>query len=386
MKELFVLDNGELGVYIHVPFCAQKCSYCDFYSKVSSPWERREYVFTLLEEIRLQQEFLKQRPIRSVFFGGGTPSLLHPGLLGEVLEALHRYGTFTLSPEITIEANPESATMEFLKGIRSEGFNRLSLGAQSFSDRALREIGRIHNSDEIYRAVDDAVSAGFKNLNLDLMMGLPSQTMEELLDDVKKAVALPLTHISYYSLILEKGTGLYDRVAEGEVDLPEEEADRAFYRRAVELLEEQGFFQYEISNFAKEGYQCIHNLNYWKCGDYLGFGPGGASNYGACRFKNVSSYELWRKKVAEGSLAISDEEVLTKRDRRNEWLMLALRLNEGVDIKEFERIFSMDFKKEYSKALQKNMGAGTLMEKEGRIYLTPYGRDVSNTVELDFFI
>ncbi|MDO5713583.1 MAG: radical SAM family heme chaperone HemW [Tissierellia bacterium] len=388
MKEPFVIRNKSQGVYVHIPFCVKKCDYCDFYSKVGTSWEQKEFERALFQEIDLQRDNLLQLPISSIFFGGGTPSLLPPSFIEKFMEKLQDYGTLLPNREVTVEVNPESGQREYFRSIKRAGVNRVSIGVQSFQDILLERIGRIHNAQKAKESIKIASEEGFTNINVDMMMALPGQRLEDLERDLDILTDQPITHISYYSLILEEGTPLEQRLktVEGQPYLIPEELDRTFYHKVVSTLEDRGFYQYEISNFSKEGYQSIHNMNYWRLGEYVGLGPGASSNIGACRFKNKASYEMWQKKIRSGKLCVGEEEVLTKLDRQNEWMMLGLRLNEGISPKEFTKIFGEDFFKIYAIPLKKNIEGKTLTWNHGRLVLTEKGRDLANQVEMDFLL
>lgn len=382
-------------LYIHVPFCRKKCAYCAFYS-VPLPGGRagadmvKGYLITLLGEMRLWGERLGRCPVETVFFGGGTPSLLPPRAMAGILGAVR--DTFALDPaaEITAEANPESALADgWLFEARSAGVNRLSLGVQSFSDADLVRLGRGHDARTAEAAFVTARSAGFANINLDFMWGLPGepdrpQAQNRWLGQLRRAAELRPDHVSAYGLTLEEGNALAASCRNGEYSLPRENELASMYLAGADFLESRGFMQYEISNYARMGFECRHNLGYWHGADYLGLGPAAASMINGRRWTNPADPLHWRKRVREKSTG-ADAETLDPTNRLKELLMLRLRMNKGLALKEYRLLSGRSFLRDFgdlAELLQKN---GLAASRKGRFRLTRAGMLVSDTILAHFF-
>ena len=377
--------KAELGIYIHIPFCVRKCAYCDFLSTPASEAVWEQYVQALLSEIESKNAGKKDRIVTSIFFGGGTPSLLDVTQTERILSALRR--EFVLSPEaeITTEANPGTLDLEKLAAYRRMGFNRLSIGAQSFDDELLCTLGRIHTAADFRACYAWARQAGFKNINIDLMAALPGQTREGFCAALKEAVALAPEHLSVYSLIVEEGTPFYDRYEDDvllreqgklPVYLPDEEAERGMYADAEALLGAAGYGHYEISNYAKPGFVCHHNDNCWLRKEYVGFGIGAASLYEECRFTNHRNLERY----VQGDFTPESREVLSLREQMEETMFLGLRRTTGVSAADFARTFGVDMREIYGRQLEKYEAEGLLMIRDGQVFLTERGRDLANYV------
>ncbi|MDD6483206.1 MAG: radical SAM family heme chaperone HemW [Clostridiales bacterium] len=364
------------GIYIHIPFCKSKCSYCDF---VSFPG--REDVFdAYIDAVIREMHEYEGESADTVFIGGGTPTVLGEKQLARLLKAVG--SVFKLSPdtEFTVEANPGTLFADKLAVMLDGGVNRLSIGVQSFDDGELRKIGRIHSAKTAYDTVNTAHKAGFSNISIDLMSALPMQSRKTLLKSLQTALELPLTHISVYSLIIEEGTPLARDFAEGRFSLPDEDEDREMYHMTVELLEKNGFAQYEISNFAKPGYCCAHNIKYWKCREYIGLGAAAHSYIGKTRSFNPSGIEEYISGVKGKGTD------LDRNDEISEFMMLGLRMNEGVSEAEFKARFGEDMRSVFGAVMDKFNRAGATMSEKGRYYLTPYGMDIANTVMCEFIL
>ena len=344
-----------------------------------------EKYFSYLErEINLYENFLREKIIDTVFIGGGTPSSVDEKYIEGFFKILSDF-EFSKDPEITIESNPNSLSREKAESYFSSGINRISIGAQSFNDEILKRIGRIHKSEDIFRAVENARAAGFTNINLDLMLALPSQKFSDIEKSLVEIKNLDLPHISYYSLILEEGTRLYENHIKSPLDFPDESEDREMYHYVVNGLEKIGLHQYEISNFSKKGYKCRHNLTYWKLRDYISFGLSASSNIKSLRYRNFSDFKNYYEALDKNEKPIEFSENLSKNDRMNEYIMMGLRLNSGIDLGEFNKRFEEDFLKNYERETEKNIKLGLIEVKENKIKLREKGRDLSNQVELDFF-
>lgn len=378
------MKTNKISIYIHIPFCESRCHYCDFCSSLLEGSNVEKYFKYLRKEIKLQEDFLRDKIIDTVFIGGGTPSSVDPKFIKEIMEDLSAF-EFSKDIEVTIESNPNSLTLEKAKTYFSSGINRISIGAQSFNEEILKRIGRIHKKDDIYRAIENARSAGFENINLDLMLALPGQKFSDIEESIREVEKLKLPHISYYSLILEEGTKLYRDHEKSPLAFPNEDEDRKMYHYVVNKLEKIGLKQYEISNFAKEGYECRHNMSYWKLRDYISFGLSASSNIGNLRYTNFYDFKDYYEALEKNKSPIVFSENLSKTDRMNEFVMMGLRLNSGVDLDEFNEKFNENFLKIYEQEIEKNLKSDLIILDDNNLKLTEKGRDLSNQVELDFF-
>ena len=370
-------EQEKLGIYIHIPFCRSKCDYCDFYSLAGREDRMDAYQKALLAHLAETAPLAQRYQVDSVYFGGGTPSLYGEKRLRELLGAVRRLYRLEKDGEITLEANPDSVDGRALKGLRRAGFNRLSLGMQSACQEELERVHRPHTTAQTDQAVAAAKKAGFKNLSLDLIYGLPGQTMDSWKATVEHALSLIPQHLSCYGLKVEEGTPLHKRVEGGEV-LPDDDAQADLYLWMVGRLGRAGFGQYEISNFAKPGYESRHNLRYWLTRPYIGFGPGAHSDFGGRRYSFVRDLDAYIQGVLQGGSIIHSEELIPRRERGSEYLMLRLRTSRGIEEWEYRRNYFMDFA-----PLEERLGdfaAQGWAEKtpEGRWRLTPKGFLVSN--------
>lgn len=332
----------KLGIYVHIPFCEHKCDYCDFYSLAGAEEQVSRYQKALLAHMAETAPLAKGWEVDTVYFGGGTPLMLGAKNLIQVLDFLKKRFKVQKDAEITVEANPESVDFHTLRALRRAGVNRLSLGMQSACDSELKAVGRIHDFSQVQAAVQAARKAKLKNVSLDLIYGLPGQTKESWEKTLNAAIALDPEHISGYGLKVEEGTPLARRVAAGET-LPDDDAQADAYLTMVEKLTAAGYGQYEISNFAKEGFPSRHNLKYWTLSPYLGFGPGAHSDFGERRYAFLRDLEGYITAVEGGGRILSEENVIPKRERGSEYLMLRLRTTHGIEEWEYRREFFMDF-------------------------------------------
>ncbi len=366
------------GIYLHIPFCIQKCSYCDFCSLPAvNTTTMEQYTTRLREELHHTASRAQNQIFDTVYFGGGTPTILPPPMLISLLQAVQAHYTLTPDAEITLECNPATADTAAFCALRHAGFNRLSIGAQSFDDRELTALGRAHRAAAIGETVSAAKSAGFENISLDLMYGIPHQTTHSFADSLQKAIALGVEHLSVYSLIVEPGTPFYERRAA--LPLPDEDTLCEMTDLLLSTLERAGYHRYEISNFAREGYRSRHNLHYWSLDDYLGFGPAAHSLWRGVRTghsRNVAAY-------LDGNDIIEPEETLTEQDALEEYVMLRLRLTDGVDKSVFRARFGLDFDQRFGLRAAHYVRAGLLLDTPQRIAFTSRGFDLSNTVLAD---
>ena len=365
-------------LYVHVPFCVRKCGYCAFHSGPFSPEAATFYVREVLREMAEWGRTLGRVRIETVYFGGGTPSLLEPEQIGALLQAAGK--CFALSPdaEITLEANPDSVLRPgFLDSLRGLGVNRLSLGVQSLRDDALAMLGRPHDGAQARRAVRAARQAGFSNLSLDLIWGLPGQTPVAWLEDLRAVVELAPEHVSCYGLSLEEGTPLARRVEQGELVLPDEECGVRMYLDGSEYLESAGYAHYEISNYARPGRESRHNTGYWEGREYLGLGPAAVSTIEGRRWSNPAGLAEYAAQVASGQER-PGEEVLSARTRLEEMVMLSLRTSKGLDLEKFKATTEAEFPWRHP-AVEQLRSSGLACLRAGHLQLTRKGMLVSNS-------
>ena len=367
-----------IAIYIHVPFCARKCAYCDFasFAEREADWDR--YFEILGGEIDAWAERLRAYEVRSVFFGGGTPSLVPAGHIAETLRRLKRCVTFAPGCEITLEANPGTLNPDKLRIYRTGGVNRLSIGAQSFDAELLRSLGRIHTPEQAELAVRMARDAGFANISLDLMYALPGQTVANWASTLDAALSLPLAHVSAYSLIVEDGTEMARRVLAGEARIPDDDTVNEMQRYAVRRLAEAGLLRYEISNFARPGFESRHNLTYWDGGEYLGLGSAAHSLVDNCRFANPP--ELERYLAGERML---DRTERSQADRKEERLMLATRTVRGLDLNRWRADFGESLEESRAAEIRKLENYGLIEISGGFLRLTPMGLELQDSVVLE---
>lgn len=370
-----------IEIYIHIPFCVKKCDYCDFLSGPSGPEEQSDYVQALLREIDAVKEG-KGRSVSSIFIGGGTPSVLDAGFIGEILNRIRNKFQIQNDAEITIEANPGTADYGKLQAYRDYGINRLSIGLQSPDDRELKILGRIHNYEQFLETYKKARKAGFDNINVDLMSAIPDQTYKGWEKNLRTVAELEPEHISAYSLIIEEGTPFAAR----QLNLPDEDTEYNMYEATARILKEYGYKQYEISNYAKRGMACRHNVGYWTRQDYLGFGLGASSLYGKERFSNTADRKKYLENSFSPELIREREPILSREDEMAEFMFLGLRMTEGVARTDFEQIFGCCIEQIYGDVLKKYESMGLLQEKNGRIFLSGAGIHVSNLVMADFLL
>ena len=365
-----------LGIYIHIPFCASKCGYCDFYSCAHQDRLMPRYHNALLRHIRESSEQLSQYYTDSVYFGGGTPSYYGARRICDIFNALKRDALIYTSAEVTVEMNPDSVRRRDLMLLGSEGVNRLSIGAQSANDDLLKLIGRRHSWHQVVQAVRNARAAGFDNLSLDLIYGLPSQTREDWAETLDRAIDLGPEHLSCYGLKLEEGTPMY-REYLGSPFLPDDDEQADMYLYACDTLSRFGYRQYEISNFAKPGFASRHNLKYWLLRDYMGFGPGAASCAGGVRYSYVRSLSEYISGVQNDKTILAEYEEIGLLDRAAEYIMLGLRTVRGISPEEYYRIYRSDFQP-LRELLEEFRVKGWTAEDAGRWHFTPSGFLLSN--------
>lgn len=396
-----MMNKKKLEIYVHIPFCAKKCAYCDFLSFPGNMRMRREYTDKLLEEIRIQSSFVREYQVDTIFLGGGTPSVLDVTDITAIMGTLKEHYDIAPDAEITIEVNPGTVKMEGLVAYREAGINRVSMGLQSADDTELRYLGRIHTYDEFLKSFQRVRMAGFTNVNVDLISAIPGQTPESWRNTLKKTAMLKPEHISAYSLIVEEGTPFYDRYG-GHVemesyemspeerrrlmalpDLPDEDTEREMYYMTRNCLAEQGYERYEISNYARPGFECRHNVGYWTGTGYLGLGLGASSYLEGCRFHNTSDFQSYVSAhlddEAEFCQAVrQDMEQLSVKSKMEEFMFLGLRLTRGVSVEGFITRFGQSIRNVYGGVIDKLEREGLLEHKNGYYRLTERGLDLSN--------
>lgn len=374
----------DLGLYIHIPFCVKKCEYCDFLSWNAGEEERQQYVAALLSEIESYREFAKGYRVSTIFIGGGTPSVLLPKQMEDILQKIYEIFELERRPEITVEVNPGTVDEEKLQCYKENGVNRLSMGLQSVKDEKLRLLGRIHTYQEFVESYELARKAGFDNISIDLISSVPGQTLQEWKEELETAAAQNPEHISVYQLIIEEGTPFYEKYAEHPELLPDEETSREIYLWTGKFLKEAGYEQYEISNYAKPGKESRHNLKYWERGDYLGLGLGAASMVRNIRMSNTKDMRTYLERCDKPKTMREDVQFLEEPRQMEEFMFLGLRKTRGVSKKEFKRIFGREMDMVYEKALHKCLENGMLLEHKDRIFLSEEGTLLSNMVLSEF--
>jgi oxygen-independent coproporphyrinogen-3 oxidase len=378
-------QKKSLGIYIHIPFCLRKCRYCDFLSFAGKDVStQRDYVEKVVQEIGGRRKmYHNEYMVNSIYIGGGTPSLLPPVLIEEILDAVYSLFPVAEDAENTMEINPGTSDRAGLKDFRSAGISRLSMGLQSFDAGMLAWLGRIHQAEQSVRAYEDARKAGFSNVNLDLMFGMPGETMAIWKRDLRQAIALAPEHLSFYSLQVEEGTAVYGDIMEGRATALTDVEDRLMYHYAVETLTDAGYGHYEISNAARPGFASRHNLKYWSMEEFLGIGLGAHSYMKGRRFANTEDWNDY--------MTASDYRIMTSWIHRNtvqenisEYVFLGLRKTDGIDLKSFRRHFGRDFWEIYSEEAEALIRRGLLVHSADNLRLTSLGLDLSNQVFMEF--
>ena len=375
----------KISLYIHIPFCAQKCLYCDFPSFARKDHLRKAYIEALNKEIINLREKHNNLEINTIFIGGGTPSVLESNELECLLKEIAKLN-MAKDIEYSMECNPGNLTEEKLEVMKKYGVNRISMGLQAKQDNLLKGLGRIHNYKTFKENFLLAKKVGFNNINVDLMFGLPNQRLNEWEETLREIISLEPAHISAYSLIIEEGTAFYNLYENDKLKLPTEEEERKMYHLAKKILEENGFNQYEISNYAKEGKECRHNLAYWNMDNWIGVGSAAASYINGKRIKNISSVEEYINSINEKGEAVEEIINNSKNDNMEEFMFMGLRKINGIDENEFKKRFSMNINDVYGEILNKYIGEGLLIRESGRIFLSEKGIEISNIIMADFLL
>ncbi|MBG9980356.1 radical SAM family heme chaperone HemW [Facklamia lactis] len=370
-----------IGLYIHIPFCQKKCHYCDFLTFVDQDDQIEEYIQYLVREISLYGS--QNYALDTIYFGGGTPSYISADQMTRIMQAVYEYFEVLPGCEISIEMNPESVTEEKVTCYLENGFNRFSMGVQSFDDRTLRMMGRLHDEKTVFNKVDLLRRLGIQRLGIDLMFGNPKQDMQVLERDIDCALSLPINHISYYSLMIKDNTPFQRWVLTGQIKILEDEVEREMYHYIQSRLIESGFDQYEISNFAKGGAESRHNKKYWKLENYIGVGLGASSNMDLIRFANYRRFKDYFEKIDQGEFPIQTSEKMNREEREKEYIMLNLRLLKGFKVADINQRFGIDFTSKYAEVLQKHQALGVIDYNEEQVRFTKYGLDIGNQFYLD---
>ncbi len=366
------------GVYIHIPFCIKKCKYCDFNSFSACDEIKEEYLKALFDEM----EEYKGEKVDTIFIGGGTPTVLTSNQIERLLSKINDTFKMSANTEFTVEANPKTVDEEKLLVMKKGGVNRLSIGVQSFIDEELLLIGRIHTSQDAINTIELAKKTGFDNINIDIMTAIPNQTKESLTKTIETAISQNPTHISCYSLILEEDTVLYDEVNSGKITLPKEDTERDLYELANKVLKENGYEQYEISNYAKDGFFSEHNMKYWRMEEYIGLGLSAHSYVNGTRFSNTDDIEKYLARKYRNP----EIQVLSENDKMSEFMFLGLRTIDGVSKTDFLKMFGKSMFDVFDKPINKFKKLGFLIEDGDKIRLSHDAISVSNQIMCEFII
>lgn len=380
MANNICMSDGK-ALYIHIPFCAKKCRYCDFPSYSGKDTLMQQYIRALHDEIIS----FKGTKFQTIYIGGGTPTYLSINgwkFIGDALNELD----IEKDAEFTVEGNPGTFSSEKLKLLAQIGVNRLSIGLQAWQDNLLKTLGRIHSIEDFINAFTMARNEGFNNINIDLMFGIPNQTMEMWNETLKNVVNLNPEHISCYSLIIEEGTPFFEEYKRGKLNLPDEDIERGMYEESIDFLRKNGYIQYEISNFSKPGRECRHNIIYWTMHPYVGCGSGAHSYNNGCRYFNFSSIEGYIKKIKESGSAVVEKHFNTYEDELEEFIFMGLRMNKGISLKEFEKRFNKDIFDVYGMQIKKFLGNKLLILENDMLFFSERGMEVSNSVMCEFIL
>lgn len=372
------------ALYIHIPFCKSKCYYCDFNSRAGIEHLMAPYFKALESEMEMYAPEMKEYTLSTVFIGGGTPSLADPALISALMKSIGQNFSLENNTEVSIESNPGTLSFEKLKTYRESGINRLSVGLQAWQKHLLKDLGRIHTPEDYVENVINAKKAGFVNINADLIFGLPGQTVEDWDETLSNVVSTGVTHVSCYSLKIEEGTELGKQLEEGRITPVDDELDRRMYSLAQEKLATAGFMQYELSNFALPGFECRHNITYWKAKEYLGLGAGAHSYLSGVRFNNTCDIEKYIDSIGKKARPVENLQPIGRSEEMSEFVILGLRLVEGISPSEFKNRFGEDIFELYGIQIENCVKKGLLKVEKELIKLTRTGMDLANTVFLEF--
>lgn len=374
------------AAYLHIPFCEHICFYCDFNKVFLEGQPVDEYVDAVIREMELMHARFPDEKLDTFYIGGGTPTTLTAAQLDRLLAAVQETFRLPAGAEFTVEANPESASAEKFAVMRNYGVNRLSMGVQSFNNRILKKIGRIHTAEQVFQCVEDARDAGFENISIDLIFRLPTQTLADFQDSLRQALSLDLPHYSIYALILENKTIFYNLMRKGKLPLPSEDEEADMYALAMETMAQAGREQYEISNYAKPGFQSRHNLTYWQNGSYFGFGAGAHGYMAGSRYNNHGPIQHYLEPLRQGESPIFHQSELTQKEKVEEELMLGMRTMSGVDRQVFARKYGIALEELYGGVISSLQAEGLVSWKGERLTLTRKGTFLGNKVFRSFLM
>ena len=372
------------GIYIHVPFCSKRCTYCDFFSNTDMRY-KETYITSAIRELELRKDYLNNELIETIYFGGGTPSQLDKQAFDRFFEAINSLFTVDKNAEITLEANPDDMSTEYIRDIRTLPFNRVSMGVQSFKNADLLFLNRRHDSKQALQAINLCKENGLTNLSIDLIYGLPGQSMDDWQANLDEAIRLDIPHLSAYHLIYEEGTPLFKQLKAGKVHTVEEELSADMFSTMIDRLAEAGYEQYEISNFAKNGLYSRHNSSYWTGAIYLGIGPSAHSYNGITRQWNISSLPKYFKGIENGAPDVEIEQLDTK-TRYNDFIITGLRTIWGTSEELIQTEFSENYLVHFQKVKDKYLNSGHVLETSGKICLSPEGLFISDQIMADFMV
>ncbi len=380
------IESGEnpLSLYIHIPFCKSKCRYCDFNSYQNMENYIPAYFNALKYEIERSSEKLKSRQIKTIFFGGGTPSLVGSGYIKEIMDCIRKPCEIDRGAEISIECNPGTVSKEKFADYKAAGVNRLSIGLQCWQGSLLKMLGRIHDSGEYVTSLQNARKAGFANINTDLIFGIPGQTMDDWKESLGKMLEFELPHLSCYSLSIEENTKFGEMYKNGELQKTDDGLDRRMYHYAVKMLKSSGYSHYEISNFAKPGHECAHNIVYWECREYLGFGAGAHSYFNGQRFNNVTGIGDYIGKLSRHESSAENYSEITEKVQISEYMFMGLRMTKGIKAKEFREKFGLNIYDIYGSQITSLARKGLLINDKRVVKLSRKGMDLANLVFMEF--
>lgn len=373
-----------VSLYIHIPFCKSKCFYCDFNSFPCRDELIPAYFNALEKELMQYEKKLKDYKISTVFIGGGTPSVVDPNNIYKLMSLLNENFDVDIDLEATIESNPGTLSEEKLDAYIKSGINRLSIGLQAVQKNLLKELGRVHELEEFDIGYKLALKVGFKNINTDLIFGIPWQTLEDWDETLEYVIKCNIPHLSCYSLKIEDGTVFGDKLNRGEITPVSDELDRKMYWMAIEKLGREKYHHYEISNFSKEGFKCRHNLVYWKCLEYIGIGAGSHSYFDNIRYNNIVDLDKYIDRMNKNIPVIENEQLIQKEDSISEYMILGLRLTEGISLEDFENKFKMGIFEVYNKEIESLIKRNLIKIEDGRLKLTSSGLDLANQVFMEF--
>ena len=372
------------GIYIHIPFCKKICYYCDFHFSLDLS-HKEQFITSLLKEIALQKDYLSEKKIETIYFGGGTPSVLSAQEINQIFDEIGKYFNLSNVGEITLEANPDDLSLEYLQALKQTRINRLSIGIQSFFDEDLLLMNRRHTANDAFICVENAKKVGFENITIDLMYGLPNLSLERWKENIKHALSLQVNHISAYHLSIEKQTAFNKFHNDGKITLPNEDLSELQYTTLVEILKENGFIHYEISNFARDGYEAVHNSNYWKQKPYLGLGPSAHSFNGTSRQWNISNNLKYISSLESNFINFEVEE-LSEKERFNEYILTSLRTIWGVDIAYIKNTFPQKYCSIFIAKMEEYVRQGHAVQNDATISLTNKAMFISDSIISDVFI